>query len=350
MTTGERVRSPFLVAAADSFGMLTPFRTSAGLWVCIGERTTRTVKNPPQSVREGRSPYHPDMARRTDKQAQDDPLRDASRGVRIQKALAEAGVASRRRCEELIEEGRVVVNGRLVSELPAWVDLEQDEIVVDGKRIGGAERHVYIMLNKPRATVSTADDPDGRRTVLDLVDHPAAGRLFPVGRLDYDTLGLILLTNDGELANRLTHPRYGVHKTYLATVKGRIEEGDIAALEEGIFLAERKEGQTVGARRTARVRLKIVSKDKDRTVLELTLGEGRNRQVRRMMAAVGHPVRKLVRIRMGPLSLKGLARGEWRELTRQEIGRLRRAGGRKADSGTGRGKGARGKRPTKSQA
>ncbi len=278
------------------------------------------------------------MVPQPEKHDQHDPLRDAARGIRLQKALAKAGVASRRASEELIEAGRVSVNGRVVTELPAWVDPERDQIEVDGAGIGGAERRVYIMLNKPRATLSTADDPDGRRTVMDLVQHPAAGRLYPVGRLDYDTQGLILLTNDGPLANRLTHPRYGVEKTYLATVKGRLEEADLEELEQGIFLAERKAGQTVGAKRAAHVRLKVVSRDHDRTVLEMTLGEGRNRQVRRMMAAVGHPVRKLVRVRMGPLSLKGLARGQWRELSREEVRMLRRAAGRKADRG-GRGRG-----------
>jgi len=190
---------------------------------------------------------------------------------------------------------------------------------------------VYVLLHKPRQCVSTMLDPEGRRTVADLVKHPSGARLYPVGRLDYDTSGLLLMTNDGPLANRLTHPRYGVHKTYRATVKGRLEPEEVAELEKGVFLAERKSGQTVGAKRTMPVRMTIASRDRDRTVLELTLQEGRNRQVRRMLASVGRPVRKLVRIKMGPLKLKGLAVGEWRELTRTELGALRKAAGARPD-------------------
>jgi pseudouridine synthase len=253
--------------------------------------------------------------------------READGRVRLQRFLADAGVASRRASELLIEEGRVKVNGKKVVDLPAFVTPGVDRVQVDGQPIEGAERHVYVMLNKPGRTLSTVEDEPGaaRRTVLDLVEHPSGARLYPVGRLDFDTRGLVLLTNDGELANRLTHPRFGVEKTYHAVVRGYLEEEALERLEKGIYLAERREGRTVGATRAAHVRLKIVKRDRDRTVLELTLKEGRNRQVRRMLAAVGSPVKKLERVAMGPLQLKGLAVGEWRELTKVELQALRRA-------------------------
>lgn len=241
--------------------------------------------------------------------------------------MADAGVGSRRACEAMIEHGDVTVNGELVTALPAWVDPEEDRIVVAGKVIAQPDRKLYIMLNKPPRTLSTAKDEPGadRRTVTELVDHPAAPRLFPVGRLDYDTVGLILLTNDGELANRLTHPRYGVPKTYRVVLKGSLDEEAIKELERGIYLAQRKAGQTQGAARTAHVEIALIARERDKTITELTLREGRNRQVRRMLAAVGYPVKKLERVAMGPVKLKGLARGQWRELTRDEIRALRKA-------------------------
>ncbi|TVS03375.1 MAG: rRNA pseudouridine synthase [Phycisphaerales bacterium] len=252
--------------------------------------------------------------------------------------MADAGVASRRACEEMIQGGLVTVNGEIVREMPVLVDPDEDRIVVDGLALPKRDPRIYIMLNKPSRTVTTnADEPGAnRRTVIDLVEHPAAKRLFPVGRLDFETLGLLLLTNDGELANRLTHPSYGVAKTYRVVVRGQLADEDIASLEEGIYLAERKEGKTVGAARTARVQLEIVKRDRDRTTLHLTLKEGRNRQVRRMLAGVGYPVKKLERIAMGPLRLKGLARGEWRELTRDEV-RVLRDATRPGKKGAGKG-------------
>lgn len=252
---------------------------------------------------------------------------EADGRVRLQRFLADAGVASRRASELLIEEGRVKVNGKAVRELPAFVTPGVDRVQVDGVPIERAERHIYVMLNKPGRTLSTVEDEPGaaRRTVLDLVKHPSGVRLYPVGRLDYDTRGLVLLTNDGELANRLTHPRFGIEKTYHAVVKGYVEEEALEKLEKGIYLAERRAGRTVGAARAAHVGLKLIKRDRDRTVLELTLKEGRNRQVRRMLAAVGSPVKKLERVAMGPLQLKGLAVGEWRELTKVELQALRRA-------------------------
>ena len=259
--------------------------------------------------------------------AEQTDLTDASRGKRLQRVMADAGVGSRRACEAMIEDGLVEVNSKRVTKLPAWVDPEEDHIVVDGSPLPKADRKLYIMLNKPSNTLSTNKDEPGshRRTVTQLVNHPAAARLFPIGRLDYDTVGLILLTNDGELANKLTHPRYGVPKTYRVTVKGELDEQAIKELERGIYLAQRKSGQTDGVAKTAHVEIELVARDRDRTVVSLTLREGRNRQVRRMLAAVGYPVKKLERTGMGPVRLSGLPRGGWRELTRDEIRDLRKS-------------------------
>ncbi len=249
-------------------------------------------------------------------------------GERLQRVMAEAGVASRRECERLIESGAVEVNGQVVTTLPCFVDPAEDRIAVDGHPIRKTpERHLYLLLNKPARTLTTLNDEPGadRKTVMDLINHPQKGRLFPVGRLDYDSTGLLLITNDGDLANRLTHPKFGVPKTYRVVVKGRIEADAVAEIEKGIFLADRKAGKTDGASRTSRVEVKIISLDRDRTTLELTLREGRNRQVRRLLAAVGFPVKSLERIGMGPVRLKGVARGQWRELDAREIGSLKRA-------------------------
>jgi pseudouridine synthase len=253
--------------------------------------------------------------------------RDKAHGQRLQRVLADAGVAARRVCEDLITQGRVEVNGVIIDFLPAFADPAADRIRVDGRAINPSRRHLYVMLNKPTRTVTTnADEPEfDRRTVLDLVDHPAADRLFPIGRLDYDTTGLLLLTNDGELANRLTHPRFGVAKTYHAVVKGRLTDEDARQLQSGIDQAERKAGRAAGAARFARVSVTVHKHDRGRTVLELRLTEGRNRQVRRLLTAVGCPVKKLDRVGFGPLKLTGLPTGAWRELTRPEIDALRRS-------------------------
>lgn len=251
-------------------------------------------------------------------------LKDASRGERLQKVLAEAGIASRRACETLIEEGQVSVNGRVVTDLPVWVDPKQDRINVRGKRLRFPESHVYVMLFKPRGIVSTNDDPEGRKKAIDLVKHPTRARLFPVGRLDMDSSGLLLLTTDGELANRLTHPRHGIHKTYEVTVKGAVDEQTVKKLEAGLFLPDKERGR---GRKTAKSRLEIIKRDRDRTRLRMELREGRNRQIRRMMAQVGHGVKKLRRVQMGPLKLKGLRPGQWRDLLPEEVKALRKAAG-----------------------
>lgn len=252
-------------------------------------------------------------------------LTDPTRGERIQKVLSAAGIASRRACEELIEAGEVRINGRTVRELPAFVDPQRDRITVSGEPVVFRQRLVYVLLYKPRNTVTTMSDDAGRRSVADLVAHPSGIRLYPVGRLDFDTMGLLLMTNDGELANRLTHPRYGISKTYRAIVKGQLDEEAVAALERGVYLADRRSGQTRGGVRTGEVSIRLVRRERERTILDITLFEGRNREVRRILAAAGCPVKKLVRTEMGPLKLKGLRLGEWRELTSAEVRSLRSA-------------------------
>ena len=243
---------------------------------------------------------------------------DKSRGVRLQKALADAGVAARRECEELVLSGAVTVNGKRVDTLPAWVDPASDRIEVYGKPLRKPEKHVYIVLFKPRGTVCTNSDPNGRPRAIDLVQHPERARLYCVGRLDLDSSGLLLLTNDGELANRLTHPRYGVPKGYDITLEGSLDERAIAGIEREIFRAS--PGDT-----PARSSLKLIARDREKTVVHLALCEHRNLQIRPLMLELGHPVKKIRRTSFGPIKLKGLAVGEWRDLTGKEIDLLRQA-------------------------
>jgi 23S rRNA pseudouridine2605 synthase len=229
--------------------------------------------------------------------------------VRLQKVLARAGLGSRRTCEDLIAAGRVTVNG-VVATLGTRADAETDAIEVDGARLGVRQDLVHYLLNKPAGVVTTAADPQGRRTVVDLV--PADTRVYPVGRLDIDTEGLLILTNDGELAHRLTHPSFGVDKEYLAEVEGTPSRGALRRLRDGVDLDDG---------RTAPARASLVG---DHTV-RLTIHEGRNRQVRRMCDAVGHPVRRLVRVRIGPVVDRRLPPGAWRVLTQAELRALERA-------------------------
>ena len=252
--------------------------------------------------------------------------------------MADAGVASRRDCEKLIEEGTVEVNGHLVAKLPAWVDPAEDRIVVNGRPLPPREKPTYVVLNKPVRTLTASRDEPGadRRTVLDLIDHPRKASLFPVGRLDYDTVGLLLLTNDGELANRLTHPRYGVPKTYRAIVRGELTEDDTKRLERGMFLSDRRHGSTVGGVRTLPAEIRVVHAESGRSTIDLVIREGRNRQVRRMLAAVELSVKKLERTAMGPLRLKGVPRGSWRPLTSSEVTSLKKACGMKSTRKSGK--------------
>jgi len=226
---------------------------------------------------------------------------------RLQKVLANAGVASRRKCEELIRAGRVRVNEQIVSLLGTKVDPQHDLIEVDGQPISLRQSHVYLLVNKPPGYVSTASDPEGRPTVLDLVHSPA--RLYPVGRLDFTSEGLLLLTNDGELAQRLTHPSFEHEKEYLVWVDGVPTERALQHLREGIEL---EDGFTSPAK------IKQLQSEKGGTWLNMIVHEGRKHQLRRMCEAIDHPVRRLIRVRMGPLTLGDLKPGQSRALTEQE--------------------------------
>ena len=233
----------------------------------------------------------------------------AAEGERLQKVLARAGFGSRRVCEELIADGLVTVDGE-VAELGRRVDAEHDQVAVDGVVVGVRPGLVHYLLNKPAGVVTTASDPQGRPTVVDLV--PATPRVFPVGRLDLDTQGLLLLTNDGDLANRVAHPSHGVEKEYLAEVAGAPSRATLRRLREGVDLDD---GPTAPARASLT----------PPNLVRLVIHEGRNRQVRRMLDAVGHPVKQLIRTRIGPITDPRLAPGEWRPLTNDELRALERA-------------------------
>ena len=239
-------------------------------------------------------------------------MNEATEGIRLQKVLAAAGIASRRASEILIEEGRVEVNGQVVVEQGMRVNPETDHIRVDGARIPPPRRHIYLVLNKPRGVVSTMDDPEGRPTLTDYLPR-IKERLFHVGRLDTDTEGLIVLTNDGEFANRLSHPRYEVPKTYHVQAAGVMDNRIIKRLEKGVTLDD-------GPVKPDNV--KLISRGQDKTLLAVTLHEGRNRVVRRMFDTVGHPVDRLSRTAIGPIRIGQLPLGETRELTREELGGL----------------------------
>ena len=235
--------------------------------------------------------------------------RAAPDGDRLQKVLAHAGLGSRRACEDLITAGRVRVNGA-PAHLGQRIDPQVDVVELDGVLVAVAPDLVHYLLHKPKGVVTTARDPQGRPTVVDLV--PDQQRVFPVGRLDVDTEGLLLLTNDGELAHRLTHPSFGVDKEYLAEVDGTLRPGELRSLRVGVELDD---GLTAPA--------KVVQVSPG--VLRITIHEGRNRQVRRMCEAVGHPVRRLIRTRIGPITDHRLKAGEWRSLTRAELRSLAQA-------------------------
>jgi 23S rRNA pseudouridine2605 synthase len=232
---------------------------------------------------------------------------------RLQKVLAHAGVASRRKCEELILAGRVLVNDEIVKELGTKVDPNTDIIVVDGKVIG-KEEHVYLMLNKPKGYISAVKDPKGRRVVTDLIKG-LPQRVYPVGRLDYDTEGLLLLTNDGAFANMLTHPKFHVPKMYHATLKG-VPHGELLEqLRQGVKLED-------GMTSPADVEYVDIAEDSSSSVIRITISEGRNRQVRRMFEKIGYKVEKLRRVKFGYLTLDGLPRGKFRQLTVAEVKEL----------------------------
>jgi 23S rRNA pseudouridine2605 synthase len=232
--------------------------------------------------------------------------------IRLQKLLAQSGVASRRKCEEIMLAGLVEVDGEIVTRLGTKVDPRTAVIRVNGKRLPPISEKVYLAVNKPRGVVSTMSDPEGRRTLQDLVaDRPE--RLFHVGRLDTDTDGLILLTNDGDFAQRVAHPSYELDKTYVAEVRGVVQPHTVRRLQEGVTLEDGP--VTVHACR-------LVEHTADRSIVELVIHEGRNRIVRRLLDHVGHPVRRLTRTASGPVVLTGLGTGELRALTRDELGTL----------------------------
>lgn len=231
---------------------------------------------------------------------------------RLQKYMAACGVAARRKCEEIIEEGRVKVNGNIVTELGFKVDPELDEIVVDSKLIKLEERKVYILLNKPEGYVSTVKDERGRKTILDIVK--VNERIFPIGRLDYNTSGMILLTNDGDIYNRIIHPRKEVNKVYIAVIEGTPSKDKIDEFCNGI---------DIGGYITAKAKFRIIEKLQDKSKVEIIIHEGKNRQVRRMCEKIGHPVIALKRISVGNIKLGNLRRGEWRYLGENEINYLK---------------------------
>ncbi len=232
---------------------------------------------------------------------------------RLQKVMAAAGVASRRQCEELILEGAVRVNGRVVDELPAFADPDVDVITVHGRRLQ-EPRRVYYLLNKPKGVICTSSDPQGRPRAVDLV--PGGARVFCVGRLDADTTGLIILTNDADLTNLLTHPKYKVSKTYVAKVAGYVDGQAVEKLRKGVWLAEGRTGRSM---------VKVLRRGHNDSLVELTISQGLNRQVRRMLAKVGLRVQSLKRTRIGSLGIEGLGVGRYRPLSKGEVASLKRA-------------------------
>jgi pseudouridine synthase len=248
--------------------------------------------------------------------------------LRLNKLLSQSGVASRRLADELMRQGRVTVNGRVVTELGTKADPEADDVRVDGRRLKARVERRYLLMNKPRGVMSTRSDPQHRRTVIDvLADAGVQGYFYPVGRLDYDSEGLLLLTNDGDFAEHVTHPRYELERTYEALVAGVPDERDLDRLRRGVVIDGKK---TLPAR--VRVLRVLDGKGGSQALLELTLREGRNRQVRHMADAIGHPVDRLRRTRIGAIADRTLRPGQIRDLSPRELASLRtpRASGRGA--------------------
>ena len=240
--------------------------------------------------------------------------------IRLQKILSQAGISSRRAAEKLIAEGRVTLNGQTVREMGTKADPASDDVRVDGRRVKSVQRLRYILLNKPAGYVTTRSDPQKRPTVIDLL-RGVREYVYPVGRLDYDAEGLLLLTNDGDLAARLTHPRHGIERTYEARVAGMPDEDALERLRKGIPL---------DGKRTLPAQVTLLNKTRSNRngILLITIREGRNRQVRRMCEAVGHPVGKLKRTKIGPLGDRLLKPGAWRELGEREIRALKTLSGK----------------------
>ncbi len=234
--------------------------------------------------------------------------------IRLQKFLADAGIASRRAAEKIIAEGRVSVNGSIIREMGVQVDENYDEVAVDGEVVKNNEKKMYIMLNKPVGFITTVSDDKGRPTVMELVSDISA-RIYPVGRLDYDTEGLLLLTNDGDLTYRITHPKHDINKTYVAEVTGDVNMETIISLRRGVVL----DGQ-----KTMPAEVEIIGATQLGTKLEITIHEGRNRQVRRMFEELGCTVKRLRRIKEAGLNLGHLPLGKWRKLTESEVNMLKK--------------------------
>jgi 23S rRNA pseudouridine2605 synthase len=235
--------------------------------------------------------------------------------LRLQKYMAYCGVGSRRKCEELIKQGCVTVNGIKVTEMGLLIDPDKDKVVLNGKQVLKMEKEKhYIIFYKPQGIITSVKDPYGRKTVMDYMNWQGS-RIYPVGRLDYDTEGLLLLTNDGDLALKMTHPKYEVEKEYYCIVKGVPNERKIEKLKSGI---------NIGNFITAPAKVALLEKQRELSILRLTIHEGKNRQVRRMFQAIGHPILYLRRERIGNLTLDGLKIGEWRNLTKKEIYNLKK--------------------------
>ena len=232
--------------------------------------------------------------------------------MRLQKYLASCGVASRRKCEELISKGIIKVNGNVITEMGHKVEPGKDIVTMNEKTIELKKKMIYVLLNKPTGYVTTVSDQFNRDKVTDLVNLPY--RLFPVGRLDYNTSGLLILTNDGELTFKLTHPKFKVPKTYIAKIKGKIKDNEILLFEKGLPIEDYV---------TSPAKIRIISEDQNDSIVKITIREGKNRQVRKMCEAVGHPVMSLKRIAMGDISLSNLPIGTWRYLTPKEINYLK---------------------------
>lgn len=238
--------------------------------------------------------------------------------IRLQKIIADAGIASRREAEKMIQDGRVTVNGKVVTELGFKADPTQDYIKVDGKLIKRVEKIVYIAFNKPKEVMCTTDDPEGRETIFDVIKKGIKERVWPVGRLDYHSEGLIILTNDGELTLRLTHPKYKVEKVYEVKVKDLPAEEKLNKLRKGIYLEDGK---------TLPCEIDFIKKTRENSWFRVVLREGRRQQIRRMFMRIGHPVMKLKRVAIGPLKLGKLPIGQFRYLTEREIIELKKAVG-----------------------
>ncbi len=247
--------------------------------------------------------------------------------MRLQKFLAHAGVGSLRTCEHYIAQGLVQVNGQTVTAMGVQIDLEKDEVSFRGRLVRGAEEKVTILLNKPEGYVTTSKDQFGRPSVLDLIDLPGV-RLYPVGRLDYQTTGLLLLTNDGDLTYRLTHPRHHVAKTYEALLQGEVTGVEIRQLEKGVVLDD--------GYRTGPAKARLLSQKGRNSLVRLTIFEGKNHQVRRMAKAIHHPVLHLKRVQIADLTIGTLKEGAWRKLTEQEIQELKKACGSGRNGGQAR--------------